>query len=501
MNLCSLVRTPPPHVDDAWYGSRAWAFIHTGWPFGPLDAGVLDRFEGYWSYLPWLGSFFQSLPLRILGLSFFSVRLSSLIFGLLLLVTLYAIGAALEGPRAGLLTVLLVSLSRPFLYSSHLGRPDIMVAAFGYGAVALYLTDRATGWSLKSVLCGLAIGLSFDLHPNDSLIYGPALFGLYLFDYRWSLLRAQRFWGFVAGALAGLAFCFLMHVVRYPRTYLAMTGLIAGASRLPPILELSPSVWCKSFLDAAALLNHFGGIRWLGTGLIIIFLAHKPSAGIRKALVLALGLTLLLAALFRHKHSYHAILLSPAMDLLLAIGLTRLGRALAEACSPRRRPAMLTFMLPLALLSTLLIVEGAFTLVLLRQDPMAEYTPTLERIRQTVPPGHSIMGPQTFWFALPGETYLSWENLVYYQRYAPGSTLTDALWALRPDYFIIDNVMATFAIADDKSKLTSYGQVLHLPKAELEGFLARQAQQVDTIHTQTFGAIHIYRIHWDRESG
>src|SRR5205823_14310562 len=85
LGLFSLLRTPAPFVDEAWYASRAWSLIHTGRAFGTLDAGVFDKYDGYWTYFPFLGTWFQALAIRILGLSLFSVRLVSLAFGLALL--------------------------------------------------------------------------------------------------------------------------------------------------------------------------------------------------------------------------------------------------------------------------------------------------------------------------------------------------------------------------------------------------------------------------------
>src|SRR6478752_8402526 len=52
-NLFTLLNPIEAHYDDAWYASRAWAVIHTGYAFGPLDQGVLTNFDGYWTYF-WL---------------------------------------------------------------------------------------------------------------------------------------------------------------------------------------------------------------------------------------------------------------------------------------------------------------------------------------------------------------------------------------------------------------------------------------------------------------
>src|SRR5438067_3298267 len=130
LSFWSLLRTPPPFLDEVWFANRAWALLRTGLNFGTLDQGVFDHFDGYWTYFPLLPSYFQGLSFQLFGLSLFSLRLTSLAFGFVLLAALYGIARPCGGGRVAVLAVSLVGLSRAFLYSSHLGRPDVMVAAF-----------------------------------------------------------------------------------------------------------------------------------------------------------------------------------------------------------------------------------------------------------------------------------------------------------------------------------------------------------------------------------
>src|SRR5258708_2378396 len=46
VNLLTLLRTPPPFVDEAWNANRAWGLLHTGHSFGTLDAGVFEKYPG-----------------------------------------------------------------------------------------------------------------------------------------------------------------------------------------------------------------------------------------------------------------------------------------------------------------------------------------------------------------------------------------------------------------------------------------------------------------------
>ena len=194
---CRLHRrceSPHPHEGPCGVRGRRLecgsfpAFLNTGHAFGSLDAGVMDKYPGYLHYFPLLGTAIHSVFLALLGPTLFAMRMTSLLFSVALLIIVYIIANKLYGNRAGLLSVLFTSLSVPFIYSSHMGRHDIIITAPGFDAVALYLTDNASSLSVKSVLSGLAVSLTLDIHMNG-LIYIPLIGALYLLEYRLSVLR------------------------------------------------------------------------------------------------------------------------------------------------------------------------------------------------------------------------------------------------------------------------------------------------------------------------
>ena len=214
LHTWSLMRFPTPFVDEAWLASRAWGFMQTGRAFGPLDAGVFDRFEGYWTFFPWLSTVIQSLALRFSPApSLLAVRVVSLLFGGVLLGAVYSIANSLGGRKYGLLSVGLVSLSWPFFYSAHLARTDVIAAALGFMGIAFYFSNRSSRWWM-GLLSGLCVALAFEVHPH-SAIYGPVLVGLYFLHWRWSMFRQAHFWGFVVGVVIGLAFYAGLHILPY----------------------------------------------------------------------------------------------------------------------------------------------------------------------------------------------------------------------------------------------------------------------------------------------
>ncbi|HEV8636017.1 MAG TPA: glycosyltransferase family 39 protein [Chloroflexota bacterium] len=500
LGLLSLLRTPPPFIDEVWFANRAWGFVQTGLNFGTLDEGVWNRFDGYWTYFPWLPTYFVSLAFEAFGLSLFSLRLTSLVFGLVLLVALYAIAERLGGRRLAVLTVVLVSLSRAFVYSSHLGRPDIMGAAFGFGAIALYVCERSSRFPLATALAGFAVGLAFESHPFGS-IYGPMIAVLFLLDYGWRVLWTRRLWAFGLGAVAGLAFYAGLHILPYPQTYLAINGIAAlasGAVRTPPLINPDPAVWLQSAIDMALQFGLLWNVRipFVLAGAVLLWRSGARSD--RRLLAICAVVLVAYFGLIRNKNPWYAVMAAPAGDLLAAVVLERLARTrlsdLAAGMPFFDWKSLSAVWQPLrwAAVAALVAVLAVPTLARTVESPLGDYQLTLDRIRQTVRPGSSVVGPATYWFGLTEERYVSWEQLVYYRRYAPGSTVTDGMRALEADYFISDPYIEKFF--RDTPRQSVNAQQLLLPKSEVDAFLAQRARLAAVIETDTYGAVKVYQI-------
>jgi 4-amino-4-deoxy-L-arabinose transferase-like glycosyltransferase len=205
-HLLTLFRTPGPHVDESWNASRAWGFLQSGKNFGPLDSGVFDKFDGYWTFFPSLVTWIYSLFVKMIGPTLAAVRYTSLLFGCILLTIIYFLVSLIYDRNIGLLSIFLVAVSSSFLFSSHLGRQDIIVAVFAYSAFSFYLVDKSQRFSLLSIISGLLASLAFEVHPPIGVIVIPSLGILYILDNGISFIRLKRFWGFAAGSVVGFVF-------------------------------------------------------------------------------------------------------------------------------------------------------------------------------------------------------------------------------------------------------------------------------------------------------
>ncbi len=491
VNLLTLMRYPQPFVDEGWLASRAWALLHTGRAFSSLDHGVWDRYEGYWTFPPLLGTWFQALGIQVLGLSLFSVRLVSLAFGLVLLLIVFTIGKTLYGQRTGLLAVLLVATSMPFQVSAHWARHDVIVAAFAYGALALFVTEqRDSRYPIRSLGAGLALGLAFEVNPN-AVIFIPAMCTLYLLAHGRSFLSARRLWAFAVGLGAGFAFFVAVHVAPYPQTYLAIMSLSFTSWRTPPLLIWDVQVWQRAVSDMWWLMVWaMLGAQLPVLAAAIALLARRRANADRLLLSFSGVVLLAFIALLSFKSTYYAILFGPALSLIAAVFLDGLSR------TPWRISRS-----PWAFLGTAVPWSLTLAVMFLGQiipftaDQSVDLPAVGATLRQVVRPGETAMGSQTYWLCLPDRKYLSWGQLVYYRHYAPGSTLGDALREFRPDIFIIDGQMDDY-IASEKPQNSPLREYLYLPQAELETFLHTHASLVASIDTQYLGPMRIYRIDW-----
>ena len=490
-HLLTLMRFPAPFVDEAWFAGRAWALIHSGHAFSTLDMGIIEELEGYWTFFPWLPAWIQAQVMSLFASpDIFAVRIVSLAFGLMLLAAVYAIADQLGGRRLALLSVVLVSVSWPFFYSAHLARTDIMAAAFGFMAVALYANHRSSR-SWMGLISGLCVGVAYEMHAYGA-IFGVAIVALYFLDLRWIMFKSRHFWSFVLGTIVGLVFYAALHILPYPQTYYEINQLTFAVDHIPPILTLDPHVITQAVSDMGVMLFAAYQPMILVILLSIVVLVKRSSEVDKRLLVLAGSLVIGHTLLIRTKFLYYAILVTPALDLIVATFLLQFfqyrwrGRV--------RDYAYHTFVWGL--------LAGAIALNLsaLRIDFQGDYQLAQSRISEVVKPGDSIMGPQTYWFGLYDHTYYSWEKLRLYQRYEQGSTLQDALQEFRPDILIIDRFLSFFMVEAGQEQ-DLYQQTLGVPRSEMETFLTCYADLMTEFDGGYYGQVRVYRINWHKKRG
>lgn len=485
IRLLILTRVPLPFVDEAWFASHAVGLLRTGWPFGPLDAGVFEQYDGHWTYFSWLGAVILAIPIYLFGLSIFSARIPSLIFGLILLLSCYVIGRHLDGQRGGLLAVGLVGFSPAFNYSANLARPDIVISAAGFGAIALILTDRMVRYPIKSIIAGLIIGCAFEIHPN-AVIYVFPILTVFLLERKWTIFRDQRVYWFIFSAMIGPIAVFFLHILPYPKTFLAINEIAFGTTKIPPILL--PHRWITAVSSTVQLL--------LEANLILIPLAiagafigiwHRDNQH-RQLVVILFTLMLEFMMLIPYWPVYYVILISPAADLVLASFLLRAGEWFHLQPRWKRIISLLA--------GGIVVFNIALTLSFFKYDGHSEYQRITSHIRSVLLPNSKIMTDPKYWFALSDYRFVGLNEIAYYRRHVPGSSLADVLQHYRPDVIILDSSIENQLI-DDPSSLDPWEQLGQIPRTELDQLLALRGERAPDLNPPSQLKVRIYRLRWD----
>lgn len=485
-HLATLKGFPAPFVDEIWYVARAWGYIQSGVPFGPLDRGTIEHFQGYWTYYLRLPTMLHALALRVIGQpDLIPLRITSLLFGALLLVAVFSLGKTVGGKQLGQLSMLLTALSAPFLTSAHMARTDIMAAALSFSALAIYFSHpKHSQWNF---LAGIIAGLAIEFHPN-SVIFIPLIPALMFIEQRLQTLKHKPFWSFIGGAVAGTSIYFWLHVFPYPQTYFAINRTIFP-THTPPLLTLNLRTILRAFVDTFLMLLYayqplFPLIAWVTCNAILHLTPTPQRKFAWSTLLLALGFTLTV----RNKFLYYAVLITPALDILLGDFLLRFAKR-------KFTPSLKGYLQQTFVWGTLI---GAFALNLsvLKFDFWNDYQYALQNLREVVQPEETIMGAQVYWLAFPNNPYYSWEELAYYQQYKPGATWLEALYTYKPEIFILDYFLDVYLTSSDEPS-DFYESFHSLPRGEVEAFLANHADEIASFDAGYYGNIRVYKIHWN----
>lgn len=176
-----LALTRAPHTDEGHFASAAATFASEGrlaMPMWTEWIATLDErmYATMPAYFVLLGGWFKAF-----GVSFASMRLFSVMWGVVLVCAWYAIGRRAGGTRlAALLVMTFVALNYDVVNAAT-ARYDIMAAALNAAAIASYLVLRERRLGAAVVVSQALVGLAFLTHPYGVfggvgvLIFGLAL--------------------------------------------------------------------------------------------------------------------------------------------------------------------------------------------------------------------------------------------------------------------------------------------------------------------------------------
>ena len=425
----SLSLTRIPICDEGWYTSPTLSLITNGGMGSPVLESAGTYLKGIEQYTYWimpLHALIQAPWFRLFGATLRSTRMLSVAAGLMALLCWFYVIRTVTGDRAvALLGLALMSIDSTVLTAASTGRADMLSAALGAAALAvyLYLRENHLRWALFSAHAfAVASGLT---HPIGGLVAVPSLLFLHFyFDgrrLRWShllpvaapyliggaawsayILRSPEcFWAQFAGNSAGRLWPLKAPLAALRREFtdrfLPAYGLLPGANRLAKCRVM------VLFLYAAAVLGLLGprSVRRTQTARVV---------GILSAIVLFV-LTFFEGA----KQPWYLIHLTWLLAAAVAASYQRYAQA-----HPSWRPVWIGMVAGLVLLDT------GYTVALIAGRKYATlYQPAIAALQHGMRPGQSVIGSAELGFGLGFDRVKDDAGLGYYS-------------GRQPDFIVID---------------------------------------------------------------
>jgi len=290
----------------------------------------------------------------------------------------------------------------------------------------------------------------------------------------------------VFGILVGIIIYASIHIVPYPDTYFSLTKLLFS-THTPPVLTFDISNIIESAKNTIIflLLN----LPWL-LPLIIwrgMRIKNNDIEKNKKILVISAALIISMVLLINNRNYYYLILISPMVDVLLA--------SLLIYIVPIKKTSnnhnLISIILSITLIFFHLLIPMNY---LSRQNYQCTLDSVSDKLQAVIINREKIIGPQTYWFKFYDHEYYSWEQLVYYRRYKPGSNLNYAFREIQPDILIIDGHLQRYIY--NELTYNAYQDSLHLPEGELKIFLTENSDLISDFQNDCYGNIQVYRFNW-----
>ena len=470
-NIPFLVAWPAVHGDE---GRELNAF----WVASGIDpsARTLDPvFQHDPLYKGGLQGLSTAISFRLFGFGLFQGRVVSLVWGGLLLWTTFLVGRRLYGPAAGAIAVLFLGVSQPFLVSSHIVRPDVVVAALVMVALYCALRGLQEGGPVWHLLAGLVLGLSFDVHPN-SLAFMPTVGLCYLLRFGRRTSLARESWLFAGGIAIGALYYAGVRILPDPRHYAETFGYWVGIDKRPPLFAggIVPAAqaelwrWSQYFshrLAEAALL------------LLGVLAAGWRLAQTRRLDPLLGGLLAAFAVfvvLVSSKTEFYMILFFPTLVLLLAAAVSVVGSHLGGS---RLLAAALLVVLAVAGMG----FEDNFRDVIEAASDarQRDYAALSTQLQAEIPPGSKVVAPPVYWIGLARPPYyLDYVDFSVWERVRRERNVS---W---PQF--VDEIEPDYVILDSKARSDVANRA--------RGFMEANADLVAQITRKPYGDVQVWKM-------
>lgn len=482
LHYSSLTNYPPVFIDEPWYADAAWTWLTDGRNFDSMHAGTRDAV--IW---PRIGNLPLVASFSIFGLGLFQARLVSWIFGVLLLIAIYAVGRYKFGHLTGLAAAILVSLSPPFLQASHYARPDIMLSVFGLVSYLLILLAHKKNYWWAHLSAGLLISLAFDIHQN-AILYAFSAIILYIYFYRLRVLKEKGTWLFVIGSVIGVVYYTLTFVLPDADSFIEYYRFSLALSHQMPLRNLNPIELLQSARDEIGRYHFFeNNLDFTLIGAGIMYLAYRRKPTDKYLLIFSASMFIGFTLFVGNKHDIYAILLYPYLVLMVAESLMSL---LGDLKSTNVQRVFIGTLLILFIFSGL--IRFGRTISSHRQY---DYYSITDRIKNVIPAESSVMGLPNWWLGFSDYDYKSSIGLTY-AHFLHGKSLEQGFEMIRPDYLILDTGLRGLLVDEGYFNPDGF-EIFKLPRSEFFTILEQHAEKVLEFSNPWHGSIQLYKLRWE----
>jgi len=457
---------PPVNSDE---GRELNAF----WVASGIDpsARLLDPTYGHDPlYKGGLQGWTSALSFHLFGLSLWSGRIVSMAWGAVLLVGVFLLGRRMFGPGAGVFGMVLLAMSQPFLVSTHIVRPDVVVAALVVWALFLAVSGiRRDAWLLHA-LAGLLLGLAFDVHPN-TVAFIPMVGLVYVIQYRQRVISSRAAWLFVGGIGVGAVIYIAYRILPDPQHYVDAFSYWVGVDKRPPSLRTPGLPMLQA--EMSRFTSYFegrsieAGVVAIGLiGAIVRMVLRKRPDPLLPGLLIAFGVFTVLVS---SKTEYYMILFYPVLLLLVA-------RELASIPWPREWMGIVGgFVLMAVLVAPMGFDDNLGDILDAEVDFVGrDYSALISTIRHEIPDGASILAPPVYW---PGLWDYPYTDVFVWERVRAERNISFAEFArgINPDFVVLD-VKARYEVFRNSPR-----------------FMDEYAQLVTTIRHVGYGRVEVWK--------
>lgn len=336
--------TNRPQIDEGMFASPALNLARDGF-FGTTvletEDSSLTRIEErtYWVMPLFLLN--AAASFKVFGFGLFTMRLVSILWGLMLIVAGYLIALKLsENKNIALLGAALLACDYMVLDTASQARPDMMCAALGLSAIAAFLVWREKNFSLAVLLSQTLVVLAGLTHPNGILAFFAVAFLTLYFSFRQIKLKHLGI-ALLPYLIGGAAFG--LYILQDPQAFkdqfidnAMMGGRMSGfaspfsgfirefTERYPHAFGLQANSGGHSgpiFLKSLILIGYALGV--LG---VLFTKELRQNRNYRTLLVLTAIYFVWMALMDGQKQTYYVIQILPFYLIMLAIWLNWLWR-------------------------------------------------------------------------------------------------------------------------------------------------------------------------------